>query len=211
VPLLGEIPEHWIFFVLKRIIKEHLQGFYSEQEYIESGIKLARITDLDGRGGISYKHMPHVDISKTDYPQFMIQAGDFIFARTGASAGDFALIENGEKAVFASYLIRFRFNKGDKIYLKYYFLSKPFLEGLLSSRHGGANQNIHADNIKIQYITFPPLSEQTLIAGFLEKETVKIEKVLRKIQNSIEVLLEYRSTLISAAVTGKIDVREEET
>ena len=54
----------------------------------------------------------------------------------------------------------------------------------------------------------PPLSEQRAIAAFLDRETVKIDVLVAKIETAIERLQEYRTALITAAVTGKIDVRE---
>ena len=55
----------------------------------------------------------------------------------------------------------------------------------------------------------PPLSEQRAIAGFLDRETTRIDAMIEKNGSVIEALREYRTALISAAVTGKIDVREE--
>ncbi len=57
----------------------------------------------------------------------------------------------------------------------------------------------------------PPLEEQRKIAANLEHETVKIDALISKIIEGIEKLREYCTALISAAVTGKIDVREEIT
>ncbi len=54
----------------------------------------------------------------------------------------------------------------------------------------------------------PPLSEQKSIADFLDKETSRIDSLTEKIKKSIELLKEYRSTLITSAVTGKINVCE---
>jgi restriction endonuclease S subunit len=54
-----------------------------------------------------------------------------------------------------------------------------------------------------------PLTEQQQIAQFLERETAKIDTLITKTCTSIDYLKEYRTALISAAVTGKIDVREE--
>ena len=55
----------------------------------------------------------------------------------------------------------------------------------------------------------PPLSEQVAIAAFLDYQTEKIDTLVTKIETAIERLQEYRSALITAAVTGKTDVREE--
>ena len=58
-------------------------------------------------------------------------------------------------------------------------------------------------------IQFPPTPEQRAIAAFLDRETARIEALVAKVREAIERLKELRTALISAAVTGKIDVREE--
>jgi type I restriction enzyme, S subunit len=55
----------------------------------------------------------------------------------------------------------------------------------------------------------PPVKEQTAIVDFLDKESAKTDSLIAKIREGIEKLKEYRTALISAAVTGKIDVRNE--
>ena len=55
----------------------------------------------------------------------------------------------------------------------------------------------------------PPIAEQCAIAVYLDSETAKIDDLITKVQEAIERLKELRAALISAAVTGKIDVREE--
>ena len=53
-----------------------------------------------------------------------------------------------------------------------------------------------------------PLAEQNQIAAFLDKETTKTDTLIEKCETAIELLKERRTALISAAVTGKIDVRD---
>jgi hypothetical protein len=55
----------------------------------------------------------------------------------------------------------------------------------------------------------PPVTEQGAIATFLERETARIDALVAKVREAIDGLKELRTALISAAVTGKIDVREE--
>ncbi len=55
----------------------------------------------------------------------------------------------------------------------------------------------------------PPLPEQQAIATYLDQETTKIDRLIAKVETAIERLQEYRSALITAAVTGQIDVRDE--
>ena len=67
------------------------------------------------------------------------------------------------------------------------------------------DQNEIADTI----LALPPPREQEIIAAFLDRQTAKIDTLVTKIETAIERLQEYRSALITAAVTGEIDVREE--
>jgi len=208
VEWLGRIPAHWEIVRIKTITAEHKQGFYTEDPYLDDGVKLARITDIDDHAVVSFANMPFVRIADAAERAFSLKEGDFLFARSG-TIGRFGVVRQPERAVFASYLIRFRFKRVASEFLKYAFASRAFRESLISSLHGGANQNVHAENIKEQWVAVPPATEQRVIAAFLDHETAKIQALLAKVRAAIERLKELRSALISAAVTGKIDVREE--
>ncbi|MEI6569689.1 MAG: restriction endonuclease subunit S, partial [Verrucomicrobiota bacterium] len=73
---------------------------------------------------------------------------------------------------------------------------------------GSAQPKLTSDNLGSFILPVPPLLEQQAIAAFLDRETAKIDTLSAKVQTAIERLREYRTALISAAVTGKIDVRE---
>lgn len=68
---------------------------------------------------------------------------------------------------------------------------------------------INQDETKSLPFVSPPLAEQKAIAAFLDKKTEQIDELQAKVQSAIEKLQEYRIALITAAVTGKIDVRGE--
>ncbi len=76
---------------------------------------------------------------------------------------------------------------------------------------GSKNTIAHltAEKLKKHRFAFPPYQEQQAIASYLDRETTKIDALIAKIREGIEKLKEYRTALISAAVTGKIDVRNE--
>lgn len=67
---------------------------------------------------------------------------------------------------------------------------------------------INQEETKNLIFTLPPVSEQQAIAALLDRETAKIDALSAKVVTVIERLKEYRTALISSAVTGKIDVRE---
>jgi type I restriction enzyme S subunit len=82
-------------------------------------------------------------------------------------------------------------------------LSPLFLLNAVKSAVPGVDRNdIHPTKAAV-----PPVSEQRAIADYLDDETAKIDKMMEKVEAAIEKLQEYRIALITAAVTGKIDVR----
>ena len=70
-------------------------------------------------------------------------------------------------------------------------------------------QRVPVDFVANYQIPLPPLAEQQAIATFLDQETAKLDSLVAKVHQAIELLKEKRTALISAAVTGQIDVREE--
>jgi restriction endonuclease S subunit len=68
---------------------------------------------------------------------------------------------------------------------------------------------VDSEGIKGVSLVVPPLPEQLNIIGYLAAETAQIDALIVKVREGIEKLKEYRTSLISAAVTGKIDVRED--
>ena len=92
-------------------------------------------------------------------------------------------------------------------YLHYFIeFYRPFwMIGAMGTRK---DPNIGQDTINNRHIINPPLEEQEQIVNYLDNKTSKMDKLIEKANKSIELLKEKRTALISAAVTGKIDVRE---
>jgi len=85
--------------------------------------------------------------------------------------------------------------------------SKPVFVQLEQRSLGAAVRGINIFELKRARIPVPPLSERAEIADFLDTETTKLDDLTTEAQHTIDLLKERRSALISAAVTGKIDVR----
>jgi len=68
--------------------------------------------------------------------------------------------------------------------------------------------NLHLDQIKEFIIPVPPKPEQQKIFRYLDKATAKIDKTIQKIEKKINLLQEYKKSLIHHTVTGKIDIRK---
>ena len=78
---------------------------------------------------------------------------------------------------------------------------------LASYDTGSANPTVNRNLIHPVVVSWPPVVEQRAIADFLDRETVRLDTLVTKIETAIERLCEYRAALITAAITGKIDVR----
>lgn len=184
---LGKIPQNWDVVTVKEITKEHKQGFYTKDGYIKNGIRLARITDLNNPK-VDFSEMPMLNISDSDYQSYKIEKGDFLFARSGA-IGRYGIVENEEHpAVFASYLIRFRFN-ADIVnrFFGYFFESYLCGNQLRGITQGNANVNINAENIKSLKFPLAPFEEQQKITEILSTVDDKIEVMDQQIIETQEL------------------------
>ncbi|EOX4278751.1 hypothetical protein ACPF34_001786 [Vibrio cholerae] len=85
-------------------------------------------------------------------------------------------------------------------YAKFYFFRVSKQSTNLAS--------ISSTNVKEVHLLIPPADERKIIMEYLEKQTSKLKLLIQDVEESITLLKEHRTSLISAAVTGKIDVRE---
>ncbi len=102
------------------------------------------------------------------------------------------------------------FSRPNAIETQFWFywlqMRRPYL---ISLGYGGGQPNLSQDLLRSVRVPTPPVTEQRIIAAFLDREAVRIDALIAKVGEAIDRLRELRTALISAAVTGKIDVREE--
>jgi type I restriction enzyme S subunit len=106
-------------------------------------------------------------------------------------------------------LLKVNTNLIKKDFLKYFLDSEFNQTQLMKSQTGSTAKGIQASKLKGIRILIPPLSEQERILDKIEKETKKIDDLVSVVEEGIERLKEYRTALITEAVTGQIDVRGE--
>jgi type I restriction enzyme, S subunit len=95
-------------------------------------------------------------------------------------------------------------------YIKHLCNSERFKEYCsIEMKKGAGVANLNISDLEKYRIPLPPQNEQKEIAKYLNSEIMKIEILTNKMNRAIELLNEYRATLISEVVTGKIDVRDE--
>lgn len=208
VEWLGKIPAHWEVLSLKRVASIKY-GLGEPPQLLADGLAFVRATNIT-RGRIVEKDLQFVDPKDVPWNrQPALRAGDIIVVRSGAYTGDSAIIPPQYDGAIAGYDMVVRGQRIQPEFLAWTLLSRYVLEAqieLASLR--AAQPHLNAEELGSVTILLPPDSEQRVIAAFLDRETARIDALVAKVQEAIERLEELRTALISAAVTGKIDVRE---
>jgi len=144
-------------------------------------------------------------------PRLLLRAGDLLFNRTNslAKVGKVGLVrELAEPTTFASYLVRFRTSSvADSEYLNYALNTDEVLGLARSTALPSIGQaNLNPSRYSELRIALPSLEEQRSIVAVLETERRRVEALGTRLQRQIALLVERRQALITAAVTGQLEV-----
>ncbi|MCT7644112.1 restriction endonuclease subunit S [Aliarcobacter butzleri] len=218
VEWLGEIPEHWELSKLRFLFSFSTGLNITKANLIDDGMPCVSYGEIHSKYGFEV----NADINDLKYVDYeylitskssLLSKGDFIFADTSEDvkgAGNFTHIV-GDTKVFAGYhtvIARLKDNYNSRFFA-YVFDSNVFRTQIQLAIKGVKVFSITQAILKNCSIWFPFIEEQQQIANYLDDKTSKIDTLIEKSNKSIELLREKRTALISAAVTGKIDVREE--
>jgi type I restriction enzyme S subunit len=209
VEWLGMVPEGW-----------EVPPFYTRYK-VELGKMLdeARITgdhlvpylrNVDVQWDtINLEDLPEMDILPHEYERYTLRKGDLVVCE-GGEVGRAAIFEGSDRRVgFQKALHRLRpVNSKEVPRYTFYVLCAAAQLGVFVAE-GNPNTIPHLTGEKLRRYRFPcpPLAEQRAIADHLDRETGKLDRLTASVEAAIERLHEYRAALITAAVTGKIDVR----
>ena len=210
VEWIGEIPKHWTLTRLKYISKIPVTyGLNIEADrYTTEGIRLIRITDIGEGGSLAQKgvYLPEDCVPQEQ----MLNSYDLLFSRSGATVGKSYLHLQTGKYTSAGYLVRFNFDDYWTSKFIYYVTLSHFYRNWLEQQIIISTiQNVNGEKYSNFQLPIPRHQEQKQIVSFLDHKTEQIDELITAEQRKIELLKEYRQSLISEAVTGKIDVRNE--
>ena len=213
---IGDIPEHWKCVPFKYIFKKEKDpiktgpfgSHLKSTDLLEEGIKVYNqrtVYDEDFIKGENY-------ISAEKFKElkgFEVFEGDILITSRG-TIGKCTIVPVGiEKGILHPCLIRFRINEViiSKPFVKLYInQSTLFIESIKLDSNATTIEVIYSDTLKNTFIPLPPLSEQQAIVAYLDEQTTLIDKSIALESQKIEKLKEYRQSLISNVVTGKICV-----
>ena len=211
VEWLGEIPAHWHLRALKRVSPEITVGVVvNPSTYVRAeGVPFLYGGDIhEGRiVADAARRMSEKDSESLSKSR--LQAGDLVCVRVGAPGVTAVVPPQLAGANCASVLIVRRAASFDSQWLCYTMNSRLVQYQVELVQYGAAQEQFNVAHAVEFFVPLAPQAEQRAITAFLDRETARIDALIAKVHQAIGHLKEFRIALISAAVTGKIDVREE--
>lgn len=216
VDWLGDVPAHWEVARLKWSSSGAVNGVWGDEPDGENDIACVRVADFDRRNfGVNLDDPTLRAISRSQRAGRELRRGDLLLEKSGGGdkqpVGCVVLFDYDEPAVSSNFIARVATIQGASprfwVYVHAALYSGKLNYPAIKQTTG--IQNLDSDAYFNTPAAFPPAPEQEAIASFLDRETAAIDRLHHQIGIAIERLQEHRTALVTAAVTGKIDVRDE--
>lgn len=209
---LGQVPEGWevkkLGFITKKIGSGKTPSGGAET-YVDEGIMFLRSQNVYDEG-LNLEDVVYIDEgTDADMATSRVQPKDVLLNITGASLGRTCIVpDEFSRANVNQHVCIIRMsNLKHSVFISWLMKSAGIKAQIQNAQTGAAREGLNFEQITNLVFVLPPLSEQTSIATYLDRETAKIDRLVEKVELLISRLQEYRAALITAAVTGKIDVR----
>ncbi len=213
VEWLGEVPEHWEVWKFAHIAPIITCGVASTPTYVEENEGMPFLSAQNIKNNKlslhKFNYIPfslHEQLTRYRRPEL----GDLLVTRVGAGIGEACIVDiDLEFSIYVSLThIRVKPKIANNKFIMYFFGSDycKFLnyDGTVT---GGGVGNLNVNNVVKYKIALPSLEEQLQVVDHIDNYIFRQDGLISKAESAIELMLERRTALISAAVTGKIDVR----
>jgi type I restriction enzyme S subunit len=213
-PWLDDIPKHWEVKRLKEVSvlfgRIGFRGYSTDDLVYEGEGAISMSPSNMSDGVVSLDKCTWLSWEKYhESPEIQVQPEDVIMVKTGSTLGKTAFVESVPVPMTVNpQLMIFKEVKCSKRFLFYYVFSKVVQDVIPLHNTGSTIPTMTQEGIGKLPFPYPPLPEQAAIAAYLDEETAKLDALVGKVEEAVERLQEYRTALITAAVTGKIDVRQ---
>ncbi len=208
---IAELPENWEESNLGNITTKLTNGYVGPTRDIltEDGIPYIQSTHIND-GEIEFGGEFYVSEEwSRNHRTSKLREGDVLLVQTG-DVGESAVVREDLDGANCHALIIARPVRDVNSYYLNLFLESRLGKNLLKRTQTGATlKHLNTTRIKDITIPIPPIDEQKEIVEYLESERKRFNSMISQIKQSIERLKEYRTALITEAVTGQIDVRGE--
>ena len=211
IPWLGSLPKHWKIQRARFAISANPPAPRLRALKPDDEISFIPMDAVGVQGGLNLDQTRLLADVGGGYTEF--QDGDVVVAKITPC------FENGKAAIASGLMNGAAYGTTElhilragalveKRFLFYVVTSDTFLKLGESEMYGaGGQKRVPPEFIKNFFVLLPPFGEQTEIANYLDAATAKADLMISKTESAITHLTEYRTALITAATTGKIDVR----
>jgi type I restriction enzyme S subunit len=209
---IGQIPKHWELTKMSWVCGSIRDGTHNPPDRADGIHRLLSVRNVqDGKFALlsDDRTMTAEDFAELQ-GSYTVEEGDIVLAIVGATTGKSAIVGKLENVTVQRSLAILRPNKtAISSSFLHYVIQSPVVqtEIELTVFKYSAQPGIYLEDIGRLLVVRPPLPEQAVIAAYLDEETAKLDALVGKVEEAVERLQEYRTALITAAVTGKIDVR----
>jgi type I restriction enzyme S subunit len=209
---LGAIPMQWTLTPAMRLTaldRPIMYGIVLPGPNVQDGVPIVKGGDV-APGGLRRDSLGRTTFEiEAGYVRSRLRGGDIVYAIRGSIGAAEIVPDELEGANLTQDAARISPASGfNAMWLLFVLRSPPVFAQLEARATGATIRGINIRDLKRACIPVPPRIEQDAIAAFLDRETNKIDALIAKVREAIERLKEYRTALVSAAVTGKIDVRQ---
>lgn len=210
VEWLGEVPEHWAVSPVTSRYRIQLGKMLDSSKITGENLRpYLRVADVQW-GQINIEQLPLMDFDEKNRENFLLVSGDLLVNEGGSYPGRAAIWLGGlEECYYQKALHRLRArSEKDTTRFLFYLMYWATKQGVFTAGGNEATiEHLPAEKLRRYRFPFPPIGEQAAIVDFLDKESAEFDSLTAEAEHAITLLQERRTALISAAVTGKIDVR----
>ena len=194
------IPETWVLATVGDVCSQPQYG-YTTKAADTGDLRLLRTSDITS-GRISWETVPYCSDNPADWEKYIVKDGDILVSRAG-SVGVSYLVTKPPKAVFASYLIRFK-PFIDRQFLAYFLQSPNYWVAIADEKLGIAVPNVNATKLKSITLPIPPAAEQCRIVAKIEELFSELDKGIESLKTARAKLNIYRQVVLKHAFEGKL-------
>ena len=204
-PASGEsnLPEGWALTRLGDICIAPQYGWTTSANKNGEGLKLLRTTDISG-GVVDWSTVPACEEEPDNPEKYMLQPSDIVVSRAG-SVGVSYLIKEAPRAIFASYLIRFRpWPPIESDFIALFLKSPQYWTAIAEESAGIAIPNVNASKMKLIELPIPPLFEQRRIVSKIEELFTQVDAARDRLTRVPKILKRFRQAVLAAACSGRL-------
>ena len=209
---LGEVPESWAVMKLGRAVFMQEGPGLRNWQFTDEGTRVICVTNIT-EAGIDFSRLEKfisTEEYNSGYKHFTVRSGDVLLSSSGNSWGKVAIYEGDEEVILNTSTIRLNESEDaplNRDYIAILLQSVAIREQLGLAMTGSCQPNFGPTHLNCVMVAIPSRAEQIAIVAFINTEIAKLDILIAEAQRAIDLLQERRTALISAAVTGQIDVR----